>query len=430
MQTEVNLLPASDIIAALQIILRSQVIIPDLETSYSRTTSPNSNHCAIELEDQSISAIVTERQQQMDAILPQISSLETVMDSVQHLHRQLVEQKNKIIESMILHKRLGSALWRFPTEILTQIFHHCLPQIPQFEGLQPPSELEVPMLLTRICRRWREVALGMPSLWCELSVDVVDVNWQRAAFCYDTWLKRTRGHPLSLTLQFNEYDHSTKLRHLLQPYISQITSLSVDFYYPDTPGLVILPDFLALEELSVVICAVMLTNPLPAIGHYISQLSTLRSFSVTGLWFDHEDLSFFEPVWPCLTNATIDIDGPETALHLLQLAPNLSSLTIHMVVNVIQALESFTHIKLQSLHITCESERQLSDLLNALSLPTLRVLDVRDVLEWPHKEFKAFLLRSRCPLESLIVRGGATTDEQRAEYITLVPSFQIVARGL
>ncbi|KAG1722481.1 hypothetical protein EDB19DRAFT_1916657 [Suillus lakei] len=44
---QVNFFSASDIIGAPQIILaRSQVIMPDLETPYSRASTPNTSHSA------------------------------------------------------------------------------------------------------------------------------------------------------------------------------------------------------------------------------------------------------------------------------------------------------------------------------------------------------------------------------------------------
>ncbi|KAG1806169.1 uncharacterized protein BJ212DRAFT_1201535, partial [Suillus subaureus] len=102
---------------------------------------------------------------QLDKVLHDISGLQTVMDGIHTLQQQLVEQKNKIVESINLHKRLVSPLWRSPTEVLSQIFSHCLPQIPKLDRLQLPSKLTAPMLLTRICRQWREVAVGTPNLW-------------------------------------------------------------------------------------------------------------------------------------------------------------------------------------------------------------------------------------------------------------------------
>ncbi|KAG1731784.1 hypothetical protein EDB19DRAFT_1736614, partial [Suillus lakei] len=69
---------------------------------------------------------------------------------------------------------------------LSQIFVYCLP----YDRHSLPTSHLAPMLLTRICRQWREVTMGTPSLWCRLSVSE-DV--QQAAFCYDTWLKRSQG---------------------------------------------------------------------------------------------------------------------------------------------------------------------------------------------------------------------------------------------
>ncbi|KAG2037882.1 hypothetical protein BDR03DRAFT_955769 [Suillus americanus] len=358
------------------------------------------------------------------------------MNDIHTLQQQLFEQKNKIIKSINLHKRLVSPLWRLPTEVLSQIFCHCLPQIPKLDELQPPSTLTAPMLLTKICRQWREIAVGMPSLWCMLSVKVDDRNWQQAAFFYNTWLKRARGRPLSLRLRFYADDHSTKLQHFIQPYVNQISSLSVDLYHtgPDAPELNVVSDLLALEEMSLDIWCDIPGNNMPAsMSRSISQLPfTLCSFAVSGWSFDSDDLFSCNPVWAHLTTLSIGVWEAKAALHLLQLAPNLSSLSIRIVFDGVQTLRPFTHTNLQTLDISCEyfaeSGPRFCDLLNALSLPTLRVLVVCGIREWPHEGFKAFLARSECPLERLTISGREATDEQRAEYVDLVPSLQFVLR--
>ncbi|KAG1773303.1 hypothetical protein EV702DRAFT_1201180 [Suillus placidus] len=97
-------------------ISTDDVQTPGLETPYSRF--PNVNHSAINGKDLDISAIVTKRQQQLDAVLHEISGLETIMDSVRNLHQQLVDKKEKITRYMNLHKRLVSALWCIPNEVL------------------------------------------------------------------------------------------------------------------------------------------------------------------------------------------------------------------------------------------------------------------------------------------------------------------------
>ncbi|KAG0704601.1 hypothetical protein DFH29DRAFT_365962 [Suillus ampliporus] len=429
--SKVDLSPISDIIGALKTILaRPQVVIPDLETPYSRF--PNTDHSITEIKGQSVIAVIAERQQQLDAVSHEISGLETVMDSIKHLHQKLVEKKDKITQSMNLHKGLGSPLWRLPAEVLSQIFNDCLPET---SSLLPPLRLKSPiLLLAGICRRWREVAVGMPRLWCTFSLEVDDRDWQRAAFCYNSWLERSQGLPLSLALECYAND-STKLRSLLQPYIKQISSLSIRvFRYANQPEL-LLKDLPALQELTI---RRFQDLDIETIAQAISQLpSTMRSLNVMGPLFDIEHLSSFNPVWAHLTNVKIAICYPNAFLHLLHLCPNLSSLTVRAswhgaTFDRIQPLEPFTHPKIQSFCFVYDSDRMtraLFNLFNALSFPNLRALEVHCSTQWSRDSevLKAFLIRSECPLESLILDDGVKmTDVQRAGYFSLFPSLKVV----
>ncbi|KAG2132917.1 uncharacterized protein EDB93DRAFT_1175384 [Suillus bovinus] len=398
----------SDIIDTLQNIPRSQTTITNLENPYSRATVPNPNHAI-------------ERQQQLDTILHEISDLQTVMNKIQNLYGQLVEKKDEIIESINLHGRLGSpALWRLPPEILSHIFVYCLPED---EYLAPASRL-APVLLTRICRRWREVVVGMPRLWCSLRLEAEHDDWHQRASCYDAWLKRTLGRPLSLALHFKYSNGTRRVQRLLQPYSHQIHSLYIDFHGVDDSAFSF--NFCpALQELSVV-------GHTAAVAQPISRLSsTLTNLKFPGMWwFDIELLSSFAPVWANLTEVEIYVDKQDAFIHLLQLCPNLSSLKTGIVVSQIQALEPFTHATLESLHL-CGGGRifgnPLSGVFSALSLPNLRVLDVWNTLMWPHEEFKAFLAQSERPLENLNFGALAiTTEEQRAEYVSVVPFLKVV----
>ncbi|KAG1726097.1 hypothetical protein EDB19DRAFT_235389 [Suillus lakei] len=391
--------------------------IPDLATEY-----PNSNPNYSEFNYQSISAIIAERQQHLDTVSHEVSRLETVMDSIKHIHQQLIAKKDKIIaQSMNLHKRLVTALWRLPTEVLSQIFVYCLPNYHYLSA----SHL-APMLLTRICRRWREVAVGTPSLWCRLHVSE---DAQRAALCYDTWLKRSRGCPLSLKLHCNGTNW-TGLRSLLQPYINQILCLDLHFSTNIPQPELMISDFLALEELNV---SFDWSHPKPALAQFISQPPcTLRSLEVSEVFFDVEYASAFNPTWAHLTYVDIDIGEPNAFLQLLRLCPDLSSLTICTSFVAMEALEPCTHTKLQSLHIHSadtydDDSIEYFNLFDTLSLPNLRTLEAHYVQPWPHDEFKTFLTRSECPLESLTLQFEIPiTDEQRAEYVALIPSLEVL----
>ncbi|KAG2353401.1 hypothetical protein BDR07DRAFT_1383191 [Suillus spraguei] len=292
-----------------------------------------------------------------------------------------------------------------------------------------PSASDAPMLLTGVCRRWREVSRGTPSLWCKLSLRVdPEEEWEQRALGYDSWLKLSRGYPLSLALECYD-DEWTHLQSLLQPYVDQISSLYINIGYLACKPELLLTGLSALQELT------MCTSGGVDLAQLIRQLpSSLRSLHVIrfhqdALLFDHALVSSCNPIWSHLTNVTIDTHQSNAVFHLLQLAPSLSSLAICISFPKKEVLEPFTHTKLQCLRIKGRAPQTwLSDLLNALSLPNLLTLEVYDFPAWPHQELKAFLAQSGRHLETLLLGSGVRiTNELQAEYTALIPSLKIVA---
>jgi hypothetical protein len=425
----------------------------DLDTLYSRAILPNVNHPTIELNTKSISNILTTRQHQLDAVLHGISGLEMAMDDIDILHQQLVERKEKIIESMTLHKGLGSALWRLPPEILSLIFHHCLPDD---EYLLPRLTHMAPVLLTRICRPWRDVAVNTPTLWCKMHVEInfnkdeeeleddmefddddseeeeeedaeaVEKAWQQAAFFHDSWLKRSRGCPLSLVLRC--YPSIELLGSLLQPYMHQISSLA--FPLRANRSQLLLEGLSTLRKL--VIPAVHYSDILD-VTRSISQLpSTMRVLDVMHVPFDVHHVSSLNPVSAHLTHVKITLHA-DALLQLLRLCPNLSSLRVNTIFNNKKTLEPVTHANIQSFRMVSSWSKialnSLADMLDALSLPNLRIFQEYCLRAeaWPHKQLRDLIARSKCPLESLIFTGCLTAEAvPQAEYLALIPSLDIV----
>ncbi|KAG1774438.1 hypothetical protein EV702DRAFT_936116, partial [Suillus placidus] len=188
---------------------------------------------------------------------------------------------------------------RLPTEVLCNIFFNSLPHTAHLL----PSSQSSPMLLTRICRRWREVSEDMPSLWCKLSIILDEINIQQSAFSFDSWLKRTRGHSLSLKIVCLKCS-CTSLRPLLEPYTHQISSLDITIGIP-VEYKIVLNDLPALQELHVNIresFGIPRYTILPYISPHISRLPTLRTLEFTG-YFD--SLPALNPIWAHLSNLTV-----------------------------------------------------------------------------------------------------------------------------
>ncbi|KAJ7659330.1 hypothetical protein DFH06DRAFT_1406506 [Mycena polygramma] len=97
-----------------------------------------------------------------------------------------------------------------PYDILSEIFKHFLPVYPLCPDLR--GGILSPVLLTHICRHWREIALTTPILWRALSVTST-----RPLPKSEIWLDRSRYHPLSIAIH-----------HLLHP-VSEFLSAVIPY---------------------------------------------------------------------------------------------------------------------------------------------------------------------------------------------------------
>jgi len=96
-----------------------------------------------------------------------------------------------------------------------------------------------PVILTHVCSTWRRLAVGMSSLWSEMSL--IEVKPQ-SHLMVDNWLSRSQSHvPLVLRYIFNEMGDCEKLREawkkaakVLIDNRARIESLSVEVIDPTT----------------------------------------------------------------------------------------------------------------------------------------------------------------------------------------------------
>ncbi|KAJ7655816.1 hypothetical protein DFH06DRAFT_1200964 [Mycena polygramma] len=72
-----------------------------------------------------------------------------------------------------------------------------------------------PMILTHICRHWREIALAMPTLWRAISFYSYTNSAQRPIV--DVWLERSRYYPLSIVIHTRRWSVSEILAAIV-PY--------------------------------------------------------------------------------------------------------------------------------------------------------------------------------------------------------------------
>lgn len=90
--------------------------------------------------------------------------IKRITDLLESLQRQRQVDTTYISQ----HEAILSPIRRIPTEILQCIFLRCLPT----KHNAVMSSLQAPVLLTHVCRDWREAALKMPRLWASLHIPI------------------------------------------------------------------------------------------------------------------------------------------------------------------------------------------------------------------------------------------------------------------
>ncbi|KIL67321.1 hypothetical protein M378DRAFT_159736 [Amanita muscaria Koide BX008] len=296
---------------------------------------------------------------------------------------------------------------RLPREIIAEIFVLCVPDIEDVFK----SKDAAPLLLCNVSSSWRSLAFGIPRLWNELSIQIVDpkVDIDLAIAMAESWVARSGELPLSLRLRANAKNE--KEDDMLQAHLDAFFRYASRWEYID----------ISLFECSEVSFPKFGPTPL------------LRTFSYSTSWGDNGDPCPFTScpllstiTWPfsCsiasypgipwhqLTHITLDTYmSTHQTLDILRACKMLVEFNVEIDNDTLdqfqllqkpvenRSLRSF-HI---CVHITC------SGLLQSLSLPALTDLSLD--FDWGslnstsarsvHTQLLRLFTRSRCRLEKL-----------------------------
>lgn len=107
--------------------------------------------------------------------LADIDSAASHLDQVkEELHdllqavQQLREQKVILRRRLVTHQALLAPIRRLPPEILVEIFSHCGNE---YRRMGAPTYY-MPIIISVVCKRWRDLAFGSPHLWTDISFDI------------------------------------------------------------------------------------------------------------------------------------------------------------------------------------------------------------------------------------------------------------------
>ncbi|KAJ6539747.1 hypothetical protein B0H19DRAFT_1240374 [Mycena capillaripes] len=341
-----------------------------------------------------ISNLTSAISHQTDVISPQ----KLILDDVQTQLRMLQVRLDSI--------RHPSLFLSLPPEITSEIFIHCLPAEREGDVI---NTREAPLLLMRICRVWREISISTPELWTNF--EAVDAaRYSHFSEIADTWLKRAREHPLSLSVALDKtHDHNSDVMDVLQRYSSNIRSLELDMSGEDLSRMEPrIHDFTLLQELSI--------RLLPG----VLQSFPAKIFSNTPLL--HEVClsnvlpSFLALPWQQLTEFTGKNYTRAQCLAALRLMPHVAQCAFSTYWKARgDPVEVFLHPNIQhltlfgspppdprSLGLYAEGMR----VLEILNLPALQTLELRDV-HFEETVLDQLILHSSPLLRELSVRPVA-----------------------
>jgi hypothetical protein len=110
-------------------------------------------------------------------------ALDAGLDHLDDIKGRLVARRKLLLHYRAANLSLIAPIRRLPAEILSQVFLQCIPEESIFLAKTAP------LVLSQVCRQWREVALSNQLLWNTLTLDPNHSgNPQFAKALVDIWL--------------------------------------------------------------------------------------------------------------------------------------------------------------------------------------------------------------------------------------------------
>lgn len=313
-----------------------------------------------------------------------------------------------------------------PTEILSKIFLHCA----DIDGsLSAVNTIHVPLLLTKICRSWRTIAIGTRSLWSRLYLSI-HPNATDQTDLVSTWLTRSGAYPLQIYIMWNSppFFPSHAVLDILVQHSNHWRSMYFFLPMPAYRSLApIRGNLPILTELSLGTHDPPLTDPILDI---FASAPKLRSFECVNL-----DPYLFSVPWASLTHIPIMTVSVDDALDILRRAPRLKSGSFictdsdDLGPHHIPRPHSVRHKNLHELAVLAPAwlpalePRALLQYLTAPALQSLRICNIG----WPFGTHLVTFVARVDALQSLYLRKTALSEHDVLTVLELLPTLKHLA---
>ncbi|KAJ6578120.1 hypothetical protein B0H19DRAFT_1122441 [Mycena capillaripes] len=337
-----------------------------------------------------------------------------------HLERSISELR---LQKSLAQERLDSYTYpvlTLPNEIVSEIFMHFLPTYP----IPPPlTGIYSPTLLTHICRRWREIALGNPSLWRAMGAggDYYHgdaVVFRREAHIFDIWMNRSLFCPVSLEFGTDAAQIDVNMLAVVVPHRARWEYLelhlpSVDLLEGSMP---------LLRQLHLRLNKYCYVEPR---GDTVVTLHMplLRTVII-------DDIAAYRILlpWAQVTSLTLLSVYPRECVPILQQTANLvhCELRVYFDEDSDQPGQDITLKCLESLTLVDPGDDPTINFLTTFVVPALRSLRIPEAFLGPSPidSLTTFLSKSTCKMEKVHIRVTSPRSVSHDSYRVAFPSIR------
>lgn len=371
----------------------------------------------------SIEGIQNHRKTVLD-IQSELSRVDSEMTRVQIILDQLECERQRLLESLTQYQALASPIRRLPTEILSSIFT----TIPRD---QPFDMSNSPMLLTRICSRWRDVAISTPRMWNYIDF-YVDEQLNTKPFTitmWKVWLSRSGSCPLHIKVSFQP----PKTSHFpYRPIVDMLASCSrrwrqIFFRIPFSLGhfSAVKGSIPILKVFTVLLTSTSVELRTLAILEDAPNLSSLSIESASLVLTPHQ-LPWAQLTWFCGVDLLI-----ESHISILRYCRNLVGCHLFCRhpprISSVSAFPVIMHT-LRELHIHTVYSAFCGYIFDSLSCPSLINLCIDPPMSttailWPQDRLSSFLARSSCTLRRLSLGNISLENPSLVDCLGELPSL-------
>ncbi|QRV89243.1 F-box-like protein [Ceratobasidium sp. AG-Ba] len=151
------------------------------------------------------------------------------------LAEQKISQSRTLLNNALSQFPPPASMRRLPTELLSRVIRHT---VSHWCRSFPFDNTRILLILTWVCRRWRELVIRTPSLWSHVDLELVDYEDNpRAPELERLWLERAGDSLLHVHFQCgtNEFEYYApryvafpQLVAMLVPHADQIATLGFE----------------------------------------------------------------------------------------------------------------------------------------------------------------------------------------------------------